>query len=216
MSMWFPRLNWKDCKLRSYGGFVPGVKIGRWVAAVTLAGMLAGPAASASDRALRIVALGDSLTAGYGLAADEAFPVKLQRALAAKGIAAEIANAGVSGDTASGGLARLDWSVPDGTDAVILELGANDALRGVDPKVTRGALEALLRRLGERIFACCCAACWRPATWAPTTAPRSMPSTPISPGNTAPSSISSSSTGWRPTRSSTSAMDCTRPPPASM
>ncbi len=148
--MWFPRLNWKDCKLRSYGGFVPGVKIGRWVAAVTLAGMLAGPAASASDRALRIVALGDSLTAGYGLAADEAFPVKLQRALAAKGIAAEIANAGVSGDTASGGLARLDWSVPDGTDAVILELGANDALRGVDPKVTRGALEALLRRLGER------------------------------------------------------------------
>jgi len=91
--MWFPRLNWKDCKLRSYGGFVPGVKIGRWVAAVTLAGMLAGPAASASDRALRIVALGDSLTAGYGLAADEAFPVKLQRALAAKGIAAEIANA---------------------------------------------------------------------------------------------------------------------------
>jgi acyl-CoA thioesterase-1 len=148
--MWFPCLNWKNCKLRSYGGFAPGVKIGRWVAAVTLAGVLAGPAAFASDRALRIVALGDSLTAGYGLAADDAFPVKLQRALAAKGIAAEIANAGVSGDTTSGGLARLDWSVPDGTDAVILELGANDALRGVDPKVARGALEALLRRLGER------------------------------------------------------------------
>ena len=96
------------------------------------------------------MALGDSLTAGYGLAANEAFPVRLQRALAAKGIAAEIANAGVSGDTTSGGLARFDWSVPDGTDAVILELGANDALRGVDPKVTRGALDALLRRLGER------------------------------------------------------------------
>jgi acyl-CoA thioesterase-1 len=111
---------------------------------------LAAPAALASDHPLRIVALGDSLTAGYGLAANEAFPVRLQRALAGKGIATEIANAGVSGDTASGGLARFDWSVPDGTDAVILELGANDALRGVDPKVTRGALDALLRRLGER------------------------------------------------------------------
>jgi acyl-CoA thioesterase I len=112
--------------------------------------MLAVPAALAADRPLRIVALGDSLTAGYGLAANEAFPVRLQRALAAKGIATEIANAGVSGDTASGGLARLDWSVPDGTDAVIVELGANDSLRGFDPKVTRGALEALLRRLSDR------------------------------------------------------------------
>jgi acyl-CoA thioesterase-1 len=126
------------------------MKIGRWVAAVTVAGVLAAAAAPASDRPLRIVALGDSLTAGYGLGANEAFPVRLQRALAAKGIATEIANAGVSGDTTSGGLARFDWSVPDGTDAVILELGANDALRGVDPKVTRGALDALLRRLGER------------------------------------------------------------------
>jgi acyl-CoA thioesterase I len=127
------------------------MKIGRWVAAVTLAGaLLAAPATQAADRPVRIVALGDSLTAGYGLAANEAFPVKLQRALAAKGLATDIANAGVSGDTTSGGLARLDWSVPDGTDAVILELGANDALRGLDPKVTRGALDAMLRRLGER------------------------------------------------------------------
>ncbi len=112
--------------------------------------MLAVPTARAADRPLKIVALGDSLTAGYGLGGNEAFPVRLQRALAAKGIAAEIANAGVSGDTASGGLARLDWSVPEGTEAVIVELGANDALRGIDPKVTRGALDALLRRLGER------------------------------------------------------------------
>ena len=127
------------------------MKIGCWVAAVTLAGaLLAAPATQAADRPVRIVALGDSLTAGYGLAADEAFPVKLQRALAAKGLATDIANAGVSGDTTSGGLARLDWSVPDGTDAVILELGANDALRGLDPKVTRGALDAMLRRLSNR------------------------------------------------------------------
>ena len=127
------------------------MKIGCWVAAVTLAGaLLAAPATQAADRPVRIVALGDSLTAGYGLAANEAFPVKLQRALAAKGLATDIANAGVSGDTTSGGLARLDWSVPDGTDAVILELGANDALRGLDPKVTRGALDAMLRRLSNR------------------------------------------------------------------
>ena len=149
MWMWFPRLNWKDRPPRTYGGFAPGMKIGRWVAAVTLAGMLTAPAAPASD-ALRIVALGDSLTAGFGLAANEAFPAKLQNALAAKGIAAEVANAGVSGDTTAGGLARFDWSVPEGTDAVILELGANDALRGFDPKMTRGALDAMLRRLGER------------------------------------------------------------------
>jgi acyl-CoA thioesterase I len=147
--MWFPRLNWKNRPPRSYGAFAPGMKISRWVAAVTLAGVLAAPAAAA-DRPLRVVALGDSLTAGYGLAANEAFPARLKSALAAKGIATEIANAGVSGDTAAGGLARFDWSVPDGTDAVILELGANDALRGFDPKVTRGALDALLLRLGER------------------------------------------------------------------
>lgn len=99
---------------------------------------------------VKIVALGDSLTAGFGLPAAESFPVKLERALATVGVAASIANAGVSGDTASGGLARLDWSVPEGTDAVIIELGANDALRGIDPKVTRGALETILQRLKRR------------------------------------------------------------------
>src|SRR6185503_7394408 len=75
------------------------------------------------------------------------------RALRARGLAIEIANAGVSGDTAAGGLARLDWSVPDGTDAVILELGANDALRGADPKQTRASLDAIIRRLKERRIA---------------------------------------------------------------
>ena len=109
------------------------------------------PAARAQGP-VKIVALGDSLTAGLGLPAAESFPAKLERALAAVGVAASITNAGVSGDTASGGLARLDWSVPEGTDAVIIELGANDALRGIDPKVTRGALEAILQRLkGRRI-----------------------------------------------------------------
>lgn len=109
----------------------------------------AGPAAAA-DKPVNIVALGDSLTAGYGLPNRDAFPSKLQQALAAKGIVVTIANAGVSGDTMSGGLARLGWSVPPETDAVILELGANDALRGLDPAVTRRALEAMLGALAKR------------------------------------------------------------------
>ncbi len=106
--------------------------------------------AVAADRPVRIVALGDSLSAGYQLGASEAFPARLEKALRARGLNVEIANAGVSGDTASGGLARLDWSVPDGTDAVIVELGANDMLRAVDPKVTRAALDGILTRLKAR------------------------------------------------------------------
>jgi acyl-CoA thioesterase-1 len=106
--------------------------------------------AAAADKPVTIVALGDSLTAGLGLAASNGFPAKLQKALAAKGIAATIVDAGVSGDTASGGLARLAWSVPDNTEGVILELGANDALRGLDPAVPRAALDAILRQLTER------------------------------------------------------------------
>jgi acyl-CoA thioesterase-1 len=126
------------------------------LAVLLLGGILAlappSPAATA-ERSVHIVALGDSLTAGYGLPADAAFPAKLAKALAAKGLAVEISNAGVSGDTMSGGLARLDWSVPEGTDAVILELGANDMLRGLDPQVTRSALQEILRRLNERHIA---------------------------------------------------------------
>lgn len=99
---------------------------------------------------LRIVAFGDSLTAGLGLPEKEAFPVKLEAALRAKGHDVEVINAGVSGDTATGGLARLDWSVPDNTGAVILELGANDALRGTDPSATRKALDEAIRRLKAR------------------------------------------------------------------
>jgi acyl-CoA thioesterase I len=102
---------------------------------------------------VRIVALGDSLTAGLGLPERDGFVPRLQTALAAKGIAAEVTNAGVSGDTASGGSARLDWSVPEGTDAVILELGANDMLRGIKPQVTREALDTILRRLTDRNIA---------------------------------------------------------------
>ena len=103
-----------------------------------------------TERTVRVVALGDSLTAGLGLPADATFPAKLERALREAGRDVEVVNAGVSGDTASRGLARLDWSVPEGTDAVIVELGANDMLMGVDPSVTRKALAEILRRLSER------------------------------------------------------------------
>ena len=108
---------------------------------------------AADDRPVQIVVLGDSLSAGLGLPVDAAFPARLQQALKAKGIAATVANAGVSGDTASGGLARLDWSVPEGTEAVIVELGANDALRGLDPNLTKAALEAILNKLKDRHIA---------------------------------------------------------------
>ncbi len=121
------------------------------VCGVGLVAMTAVPAARAGT--VKIVALGDSLTAGYGLPEQDGFVPQLEAALAAKGVAAEIVNGGVSGDTASDGLARLDWSVPEGTDAVILELGANDMLRGIKPEVTRAALEAILRRLSERHIA---------------------------------------------------------------
>ena len=103
-----------------------------------------------AEAPLKIVAFGDSLTAGYGLQAKDAFPAKLERALQAKGMRVEIENAGVSGDTSSGGLSRLEWSIPEGTDAVILELGANDMLRGVDPSVTKKSLDAILAKLKER------------------------------------------------------------------
>ncbi|BAQ48973.1 GDSL family lipase (plasmid) [Methylobacterium aquaticum] len=104
----------------------------------------------AAERPLALVALGDSLTAGYGLPADAAFPAQLEAALKARGHAVTIANAGVSGDTATGGLDRAAWSVSDGTDGVILELGANDMLRGTDPAVTEKALDAIVAGLKAR------------------------------------------------------------------
>jgi acyl-CoA thioesterase-1 len=103
-----------------------------------------------ADRPVKIVVLGDSLSAGFGLPWDAAFPNRLERALQDKGIAATIANAGVSGDTVSDGLRRLDSAIPAGTEAAIIELGANDAERGVDPNVTKAALDGMLRRLKER------------------------------------------------------------------
>ena len=119
--------------------------------ALLVAAALSLAPAGASERALTIVALGDSLTAGYMLGPDEDFATQLERALRAAGHEnVKIANAGVSGDTTSGGLARLDWAVGPEADAVIVELGANDALRAIDPGVTRENLDAIVTRLKAR------------------------------------------------------------------
>jgi acyl-CoA thioesterase-1 len=120
------------------------------LALATLFSAMSASARAADAPPVKIVVLGDSLSAGYGLPADEAFPEKLAKALKARGVAVNVTNAGVSGDTASGGLGRIDWSVPEGTEAVILELGANDALRGIDPKLTKSALDSILNKLAAR------------------------------------------------------------------
>jgi len=106
--------------------------------------------ASAQDSPFRIIGFGDSLMAGYQLDNDQSFPSVLERALIAQGYRIEVVNAGVSGDTTQAGLARLNWSVDDGADLVILELGANDMLRGLDPSVTEKNLDAILQNLNSR------------------------------------------------------------------
>ena len=105
---------------------------------------------SAQARTINLVGFGDSLMAGYQLPPGDGFPEKMQAALKAKGLDVTVANAGVSGDTTTGGLSRIDWSVPDGTDGVILELGANDALRGIAPEQSEKNLDQMITRLKER------------------------------------------------------------------
>jgi acyl-CoA thioesterase-1 len=142
----------------SYGIFIAAVegRLRRFLCLLSLALAAMTPALPGSAQGakpVKMVVLGDSLSAGLGLAASAAFPARLQKALKAKGIDVDMINAGVSGDTTSGGRDRLDWSVPEGTEAVILELGANDALRGIDPKVPRAALTEIVRRLQARKIA---------------------------------------------------------------
>ncbi len=126
---------------------------------------LAKNALADSGRKIRIVAFGDSLTAGYGLNPGQAFPDVLQMALKARGHDVEVINAGVSGDTTAAGLARLDWAVGEDADAVIVELGANDALRGQPPVETRANLDAILRRLDGRNIPVLLAGMRSPENW---------------------------------------------------
>jgi acyl-CoA thioesterase I len=128
--------------LRRYGD---GATLVNSAAAALLVLQLASPAAQAAPP--RILLFGDSLTAGYGLPAGEAIPARLQARLAAAGVVAQVINGGVSGDTTADGLARLDWTMADHPDAVLVELGANDALRGIDPKITYANLDRILAKL---------------------------------------------------------------------
>ena len=109
-----------------------------------------GPAVAEPAEPIRLLAFGTSLTAGYGLAPEDGFTGRLEAALRADGHAVEVINAGVSGDTTAGGRARLDWALADRPDAVIVELGSNDGLRGIDPAVTRDNLDAILALLTAR------------------------------------------------------------------
>jgi acyl-CoA thioesterase-1 len=117
--------------------------------AIALAGVLmaAAPVSPAAAEPVRLMAFGDSLTHGYGLPPGETFPEQLEAALRADGFDVTVLNAGNSGDTTAGGLARLDWALADDPDAVILELGANDGLRGLDPEATYANLDAMLTKL---------------------------------------------------------------------
>jgi acyl-CoA thioesterase-1 len=118
---------------------------------IVMVALFAGSgSARAQEKAINLVGFGDSLMAGYQLAPSESYTAQLEAALKAKGLNVTITNAGVSGDTTSGGLSRIDWSVPDGTSGVILELGANDALRGIAPEQSEKNLDAMLTRLKER------------------------------------------------------------------
>jgi acyl-CoA thioesterase I len=137
----------------TYGDCRRSVHLGRavaWLCGLTIAAASLTASAPATAKTLQIVALGDSLTAGLGLPAGQSFADILQKALRAKGYDVEVENAGVSGDIAADGLARLDWATPDETDAAIVELGANDMLRGLDPAATKKALGDILARLQAR------------------------------------------------------------------
>ncbi len=123
--------------MRRYGLFI--------LASLAAAGAVAAPPAKA--RTVQIVDIGDSLTAGHGLPANEAFPAQLQARLRRDGLDVRVVNAGVSGDTTAGGLARLDWVLADKPDLVILALGANDALRGIDPATVRANLAAMIAKI---------------------------------------------------------------------
>jgi acyl-CoA thioesterase-1 len=141
------------------------------VGILLLVNVLVGTIGSAAvlaeaTKPLHIVAFGDSLTSGYGLRRQsQSFPAQLQTALKARGHNVVVTNAGVAGDTTADGLARLGWAVPDGTDAVIVELGANDALRGIEPKVTHANLKKIIAALKQRHIPILLAGMRSPANW---------------------------------------------------
>lgn len=139
-----------NLKLRASVPSTYGVELRWFHLGLLVALAFAALAAPAAAKPLRIVVIGDSLTAGYQLPADAAFPAILEKALKRRGKDLSVINASVSGDTVGAGLERLDWALGEGADAVIVELGANDMLRGIDPATTRRGLDEILTRLAER------------------------------------------------------------------
>ena len=135
----------------------------QWIAISLLTVAAASPVAAAEQ--IRLMVLGDSLTAGYGLPEKDAFTVRLQAALEQNGIEATVINAGVSGDTTAGGLARIGWALSDKPTHAIVELGANDALRGIDPKTTRRNLDAIIKRLQAAGVRVMLAGMYAPPNW---------------------------------------------------
>ncbi len=134
---------------------------------VLLLAMCVVPASAKSSTPIRIVAFGDSLTAGFMLPPESSFPAQLERALKAKGYAIEILNAGVSGDTTGAALERFDWAFGEPADAAIVELGANDALRGQSPGIARRNLDEILTLLGKKQVSVLVAGMTAPRNWGP-------------------------------------------------
>lgn len=141
-----------------------------WLAAIVnvLTSLFVLPAVAEPSRPIRIVAFGDSLFSGYGLRQSQAFPTQLQKGLKTRGHNVVVTNAGVAGDTTANGLERIAWAIPDDTDAVIVEFGGNDALRGIDPKVTRANLEKIIVKLAKRRIPVLLAGMRSPANWGDT------------------------------------------------
>ena len=137
-----------------YGALEPVVNAVAGLVLVLVITLALPPSRAIAAEPVRILALGDSLTAGYGLPREQSFPARLQAALVADGIPAVVYNAGVSGDTSAGGLSRLNWAMTMAgdarIDAVIVELGANDGLRGLDPEATQANLDAIIGRLKQK------------------------------------------------------------------
>ncbi|MBA8899849.1 MULTISPECIES: arylesterase [unclassified Phyllobacterium] len=130
--------------------FKPLIKIIVSLGLVALPSLALANQNAVSGHALSVVGFGDSLMSGFELPVQDSFTAQLEKSLKDKGVEISIANAGVAGDTTTGGLARLDWSVPDGTDLVILELGANDALRGISPEISEKNLAEMIEKLQKR------------------------------------------------------------------
>ena len=153
------------------GGLVNAAahKVRRTLGVLLMAAMLTASttAAQAQSEPIRLLAFGDSLVAGFGLASSNAFPARLEAALREAGYAVEVMDAGVSGDTTAGGAARIDWALGDDPDLALVELGANDALRGIDPAAARDNLDYILQRLREENVPVLLAGMYAPANWGP-------------------------------------------------